>query len=100
MTPQREEKKIQRSIRKIPLELIPSAIAEEDPEGMWCLVNGKILFVLTAGGICETLWDDPVEHALLERYLMAHPERHHLTYESAQSFVVSRYEMFVDKEEL
>jgi hypothetical protein len=86
----RAAKHIQRAIRAIPVEQIAPVMAAGERDGMWCLVDGDLSFVPADGGQCITQWDDPVQHALYVRYVLAHPERVHDTHEAAVAFVRSQ----------
>jgi hypothetical protein len=88
MTPQREEKRVQRAIRVIPLDVVASAIAGDEAGGdaLWCLVD-NVASLVSVHGVGETLWDDPTIHALYVRWLQAHPERVHQTAEAALAYV-------------
>ncbi len=90
MTPQREDKHVQRAIRKIPINAVTSAVtAWETGDGLWCLVKGELEFVETSGGRSETTWDNPIELALFVRWVQARPERIHPTHGAALAFVRS-----------
>ena len=95
MTPEQENKQIERKLRTLPVEAIASMVAAEEA-GMLaviCLVGDCPDFVRSEGPprLGETTWDfDPLEHAQIIRWLRAHPERVHPTYESALAFVRAR----------
>lgn len=93
MTPQQDSKRVQRAIRNIPVEQIAPRIAveEQTQNGMWCLVVDELQFVPTDGGYSVTQWDDPIEFALIVRYVQAHPERIHANHEKAVAFVRSQF---------
>jgi hypothetical protein len=83
---------VKRELEAIPIESIAPMIAEEEAgmEGMICLVSGFPDFVWPRGNQTdsEVTWDySPLEHAQIIRWLNAHPERIHATYESARAFV-------------
>ena len=92
MTPQREERRLQRALRTIPLDAIGPSIAawEASSDGLWCLVSGEVSFVPAHGGRTVTEWDDPLVYAQYARWLGVRPERVHATHESAVAFVRSR----------
>jgi hypothetical protein len=90
MSVEREGKHIKRMLRTIPIEAIASVIAEEEAgmQALICLVNDLPEFVRSEGNPGQTTWDcDPLEYAQIVRWLRAHPERVHPTYESAKAFV-------------
>jgi hypothetical protein len=92
MTPEQENKQIERKLRTIPVEAISSMVAAEEAalQATICLVGNDPEFVRPEGRHpqSETTWDfDPLEHAQIVRWLRAHPERVQLTYESALAFV-------------
>ena len=95
MTPEQENKQIERKLRTIPVEAIASMVAAEEAgmQAVICLVGDGPDFVRSEGPPrqSETTWDfDPLEHAQIVRWLRAHPERVHPTYESAVAFVRAR----------
>jgi len=95
MTPQQEDKQIERKLRAIPVDAIASVVAEEEAgmQAVICLVGDLPDFVRPEGQHqrSETTWDfDPLEHAQIVRWLRAHPERVHPNYESAVAFVRGR----------
>ena len=82
MTPEREDKQIERKLRTIPVEAIASMVAAEEAamQAVICLVGEWPQFVGPEGRHreSETTWDfDPLEHAQIARWLRAHPERVH-----------------------
>lgn len=93
MTPEQEQKQIERKLRTIPVEAIASTITEEESgmQAVICLVGDWPEFVHPVRSQGETTWDfDPLEFAQIIRWLRTHPERVHPTYESAQAFVRTR----------
>ena len=89
MTPEREQKRIQRALRKIPVDSVASAIAEDEAAGdvVWCLVGGAASLITVRGGKGETTFCDEIVHAQFVRWLQTHPERVHETAEAAVEFV-------------
>jgi hypothetical protein len=56
MTPEREKKRIERAIRKVPLDALEAFIAScVTGDGLWCLIDGQPSFVPVSGGTTETL---------------------------------------------
>ena len=91
MNYRREAKHVERSIRKIPVDSIaPQLAADEGSDGRYCIVADRLEFVLANGRMTETAWDDPVEVALIGRYVRSIPERIHPTYDSALTWVRSQ----------
>jgi len=92
MTPQREAKNVARAIRNIPLDAAVPFIesCESHGRGLWCLIANDLQFVAKNGGHGETTWDDPIEYALMVRWVHAHQERVHPTFEAALAFVRSK----------
>jgi hypothetical protein len=95
MTSEREDKQIEQELRAIPVEAISSMIAAEETamQAVICLVDDCPDFIRPKGLLERhaTTWDyDPLEHAQIMRWLRAHPERIHRTYESALAFVRAR----------
>lgn len=89
MTLEREHKRMQRRLRTIPVEAIaPTIVAyEASRRCLLCLVANGLEFVRIDGIRGETTWDDDFEHAQIVRWMLAHPERVHSTYEAALAFV-------------
>jgi hypothetical protein len=89
MTIEREHKRMQRRLRIIPVEAIaPTIVAYEGSERcLLCLVANVLEFVRVDGRRGETTWDDDFEHAQMVRWMQAHPERVHSTYQAALAFV-------------
>jgi hypothetical protein len=92
MTPQREAKHIQRTMRTIAVDAVAPAIAADEAGcgGLLCLVNGEVEFIPAHGGTVESTWDDPLAYALYARWLATQPDRVHSSRESAVAFVRSR----------
>ena len=93
MTPEREGKRVLRTLRGIPVDAIaPDIAASEAPgDGLWCLIAGEVAFVPAGGGRTVTNWDDPLAYAQYARWLGTRPERVHESHESAAAFVRSRF---------
>lgn len=90
MAPQREAKHVLRALRTIPIDAIASEIASsETGDGLWCIVDNELTFVLASGVETTTEWDDPLVFAQFHRWLKTHPERIHLTHDAAVTFVRS-----------
>jgi hypothetical protein len=89
MTTQREDKRLQRALRTIPLDAIALSIAADEAarDGLWCLVDGVLSFVPVHGRLGETALCDELVHAQVVRWVAAHPERVHSTKEAALAFV-------------
>jgi len=93
MTPEQEHKQIERRLRSIPIEAIATVVAEMETGtgAIICLIDKRLEFVSPiAGERFETTWDDPLECAQIVRWLRAHSERVHQTYDSALVFVRGR----------
>lgn len=90
MTPRRSAKHVSRALRAIPVDAIAARVMAEETGGLWCIVAGRLDFVSADGGIGETNWDDPLEHAQFVRFVQADQERVHLSWEVALAFVRSR----------
>lgn len=93
MTPEQEQKQVARKLRTIAVEAVAPLIAaeEEGMEAIICLVGGHPEFVWADGNRRETTWDfDQLEDAQIVRWLRAHPERVHPSYESALTFARGR----------
>jgi hypothetical protein len=90
-TPHRQAKRLQRRLRSIPIEEVAPRVAAEERDGLWCLVDGELMFVPADGSDCITNWDDPMECGQFMRYVAAHPERVHDSRESAVAFVRARF---------
>src|SRR5262249_19091534 len=89
MTPEREGKRVERAIRTIPADAIAPDIAatESRGEGLWCLVDGEVSFVLVNAEPTLSNWCDPLAHTQYIRWLKSHPERIHDSHESAVRYV-------------
>jgi hypothetical protein len=92
MTWEREQKRVERALRTIPVEAIaPDIAASESPgDGLWCLVAGEVSWVPAHGGGTTTSWCAPLAYAQYARWLAARPERVHNTRAAAVAFVRSR----------
>jgi len=92
MTLEREAKRIERAIRKVPVEAIAPTIAGYEASERWllCLVAEHLEFVHVDGRRGETTWCDTLEVAQIVRWLRAYPERVHPTYPAALTFVRTR----------
>jgi hypothetical protein len=92
MTTERDEKRALRAIRNVPIDAPASWIAEDEERrtGMWCLIGGNLEWVPRDGSQTETTWDDPVELAVLARFIGTLKERVHESHSSAVRFVQSR----------
>jgi hypothetical protein len=90
LTPQQQGKRVQRAIRHIPTEQIAAVVRAMVRDGLWCLVDGELVFVPADGSTYVTNWDDPVEYAQFVRYVLAYPDRVHVNHEEALKFVRSR----------
>lgn len=89
MTPGRENKRMQRALRTIPVDAVASDISADESRfsGIWCLVDGELLFVLRSGAENVVCWDDPLTHAQYVRWVNAYPERVHKSDAAALAFV-------------
>jgi hypothetical protein len=58
------------------VDAVAPYIAHEEAagDGLWCLVDGEMTFVLADGGTCATQWDDALMAAQYARWVKAHPE--------------------------
>ena len=87
MSEHRDAKRVQRAIRKIPVDDIgPQLAIYEGNDGRFCIIGNHLEFINANGRQCETTWDS-VQAALIGRYVRSRPERTHSTYESALAFV-------------
>jgi hypothetical protein len=91
MTLQRQQKRLERAMRKIPVDAAAPSVAaiETGNEGLLCLVRGNLSFV-QSHGCSEIAIDDELAYALIVRWVQAHPKRVHETEDSAAAFVQSQ----------
>ncbi len=99
MTPQQEAKRIERKLRNVPVEAIAPIVLSWEPAGMWCIVCGGLSFVPPDDGVWDvsTMWDAMTTFQVV-RYIQAHPERVHSSWESARAFVRARFGVIPDAE--
>ena len=92
MSPERQQKQLERRLRGISVNAIRPWIAsfEDQVDGRWCLVAGSPTFIKSDGATTETTIDDDLVFAQLLRWLTTQPERVHETHQSAISFVRSQ----------
>jgi hypothetical protein len=93
MTRDRDTKKVLRAIRNIPVDEPALWLADDEKAGtgLWCLVAGQLQWVPATGGKTESTWDDPIELAVMTRYIKTCSDRIHDTHSSAVQFVKSRF---------
>jgi hypothetical protein len=89
---QRDQKRLERQLRYIPVDAIATVVLAQEREGMWCVVGGGLSFVPGDGSIWDIgPWEgDPLVYAQFERYVRSRSERVHSSWESALAFVRSR----------
>jgi hypothetical protein len=89
MTPKREAKRVEHAIRAIPVEAIAPTIAAYKASERWLLwlVGDKLPFVYVDGKGGTTRSDYSLDYAQMIRWVRAHPERAHQTYQTALAFV-------------
>lgn len=59
----------------------------EGNHGRFCIVEGELKYVDISGGEFEYTLDDPIQTALIKRYVHTIAERNHSTYGSALEYV-------------
>ncbi len=86
MSPERDEKRVKRALRKFSIEQIADEILASEQEGFWCLIADELVFWHGVGGGGETTVDDPIIYAVIVRFVTSMPERQFATREEADAF--------------
>ena len=86
MSPEREEKRIKRALRKFSMEQITDEFLASEHDGFWCMIADQLVFWHGVGLCGETTMEDPIEYAVIINFVQSRPERQFATREEADAF--------------